>query len=218
MDDYLKDKRVLTFLKGEMIMSQGEVPRRAYVVKEGLVKVYNLSDLGQERLIDFKTALDIFPDAWVFNKAQQSLYFYEALTPTKLYVVEREELERAVQESPAVRSHIIERYTSLNTEQNIRIDALTYSSAREKLVHMLLFLCLRFGKPALGDLVELRYYMNHQLLSDLLGVSRETTTKEVLKLKHEQVVKYDRRRIAVNMPKLLELGGGDEYDGLARFR
>jgi CRP-like cAMP-binding protein len=218
MDDFLKPKRILTYNKGEMVISQGEIARRAYVVKEGLVKVYNLSDMGQERLIDFKTSQDLLPGEWVFSKAPYSLYFYEALTPTYLYAVEREELMQAIDQNPTVRSAILDRYVIMNTEQNIRVDALTYSSARDKLLHMLQFLCLRFGKPGIGDSVELRYYMNHQLLSDLLGVSRETTTKEVLKLKHEGVVKYDRKRMAVHLPKLLELIGSDEYNELARFR
>jgi len=87
---FLERHPVRTFKKGEVIIFQGEVPRTAFVIKSGTVKVYNLSVGGDEKPVTFYSADNTFPASWVYGKAANALYYYEAFTP------EVREIARAV--------------------------------------------------------------------------------------------------------------------------
>ena len=66
---FLKDFRVLTFKKGEVILFQGEVPKYAHVVKKGIVKTYTLSTKGDEQLMYLSIANDIFRKPGYSNRS-----------------------------------------------------------------------------------------------------------------------------------------------------
>src|SRR5947209_9258991 len=69
-----------SFKKGEISIFQGEAPRSAYVVKSGIIKAYNLSVNGDEKPVAFYAENAIFPDAWVYGRMPNAIYYYEAFT------------------------------------------------------------------------------------------------------------------------------------------
>jgi CRP-like cAMP-binding protein len=81
---FLKNFRVLTFKKGEIVLFQGEVPKYAYVIKKGIIKTYNLSTKGDEQLMYLSTANDIFPLAWLLKQVPSALFYYEAFTECEI--------------------------------------------------------------------------------------------------------------------------------------
>jgi CRP/FNR family transcriptional regulator len=212
---YLHKFPLSTYPKGEILVSQGEIPQRAYVVEQGLLKHYDLSKDGSERLVDLNTTYDILPDSWVFGKSQSALYFCETVMESRLYSLPRQELVEFVRTNHAVERAMLNKYISVYTAQSLRISALTYSVANEKLLHTLRYLCIRFGKPEKDGIIELSIYLTHQQLAELLGLSRETTTNELLKLKKKNIVSYDRRAISINASKLSDAIGNLDYDELS---
>jgi len=50
---FLERHPTTTYKKGDIIIFQGEAPRHAFVVKEGIVKAYNLSVNGDEKPVAF---------------------------------------------------------------------------------------------------------------------------------------------------------------------
>jgi CRP-like cAMP-binding protein len=57
---FLDRQQVRTFKKGEIIIFQGEAPRYAYTVKNGVVKAYNLSVSGDEKPVAFYGLTNVF--------------------------------------------------------------------------------------------------------------------------------------------------------------
>src|SRR5687768_4357100 len=86
----------------EPILYQGEVPRHAYILTEGIVKVYDIGNAGDEKIINFLSEGDLMPPEWVFKKAPVSLYYYDAFTPCKFYRLPREVLSEAIRDVPAI--------------------------------------------------------------------------------------------------------------------
>lgn len=213
--DFLQKFPLATFQKGEIILSQGEIPTRVFVVQRGLLKSYDLSKDGSERLISLNDVNDILPDSWVFGKSRSALYFCEALQEVRLYKVPKDDIQEFVDTNPDVQRMLMDRYLSIYVAQSLRIGALTYSVATEKLLHTLRYLCIRFGKPESEGKIELSIYLTHQQLAELLGLSRETTTNELLKLKKKAVIDYDRRAITIDAGKLSEAIGSLDYDALS---
>jgi CRP-like cAMP-binding protein len=206
LSDLLNAYSLRKFKKGQTLLFQGEVPRYAYVVKTGTVKTYNISPLGEEQLVSLSSEYDILPEAWFLGEASVAYYFYEAFTDCTVYAIPREELAKKVSESPEFANHLLQRFMRLYVGASVHINALEQPRSRDKLVHLLHYLLMRFGKQAPGKdemLIDLR--LTHQTLASMLGVTRETIATEIARLRREEILDYKQQTYIINKAKLLQL-------------
>jgi CRP-like cAMP-binding protein len=211
LTDLLNSYSLRKFKKGQTVLFQGEVPRYAYVIKSGTVKTYNISPLGEEQLISLSADYDILPEAWFLGEASVAYYFYEAFTDCTMYAIPREELIKKVQETPELANHLLQRFMRLYVGSSVHINALEQPRSRDKLVHLLHYLTLRFGQAGSNpDKVTLSLRLTHQTLANMLGVTRETIATELSRLRREKVVSYKQQTYTINKPMLLQLRNDDE--------
>ncbi len=188
---FLERHHTRTFKKGEIIVFQGEAPRSAYAVKEGTVKAYNLSVDGDEKPVAFYSADSIFPSAWVYGKMANSIYYYEAFTPTvEVYALDRTEFVEFIKKRPELLYQELERALSDQLGGSMRLNALQHSRASDKLVYTLHYLALSHGKPAGNNKIEITLDLKHQDFANLTGLTRETAATELNKLKHDGIIDY----------------------------
>src|SRR5690349_7804241 len=99
-----------TFKRGEIIIFQGEAPLRAFIVKNGIVKAYNLSVSGDEKPVAFYSADNSFPSSWIYGKLPSAIYYYEAFTPdVEVFMVDRDELVSFLKKRPELLYQEMER-------------------------------------------------------------------------------------------------------------
>lgn len=205
LHDLLNAYSLRKFKKGQTLLFQGEVPRYAYVIKSGTVKTYNISPLGEEQLVSLSSEYDILPEAWFLGEASVAYYFYEAFTDCTVYAIPREELAKKVGESPAFANHLLQRFMRLYVGASVHINALEQPRSRDKLVHLLHYLMMRFGKRAGREEVIIDLRLTHQTLASMLGVTRETIATEISRLRREKVLDYKQQTYTINKDKLLQL-------------
>jgi CRP-like cAMP-binding protein len=210
LSDLLNTYSLRKFKKGQTVLFQGEVPRYAYVVKTGTVKTYNISPLGEEQLISLSNEYDILPEAWFLGEASVAYYFYEAFTDCTVYAIPREELVKKVNSSPEFAHHLLQRFMRLYVGASVHINALEQPRSRDKLVHLLHYLMLRFGEDQSKDKVTLSLRLTHQTLANMLGVTRETIATELSRLRREKIISYKQQTYIINKPQLLQLRNDDE--------
>ena len=180
--------------KGEIIIFQGEEPRSSYVVKSGVVKVYNLSINGDEKPVGFESAYSVFPAPWTFHKAPSALYYYEAFTDAELYIVPRDEYVAFLKSNQAVLVATLEQYVTNELGSTMRLNALQHSRASDKLIYTLHYLAISHGKPtAKPNVIEITLDLTHQDFANITGLTRETTATELNKLKTRKVISYGKR-------------------------
>lgn len=205
LNDLLNAYTLRKFKKGQTLLFQGEVPRYAYVVKSGTVKTYNISPLGEEQLISLSSEYDILPEAWFLGEASVAYYFYEAFTDCTVYAIPRDELVKKVSASPEFANHLLQRFMRLYVGASVHINALEQPRSRDKLVHLLHYLMMRFGEDSGKDKSEITLRLTHQTLANMLGVTRETIATEIARLRREKVVDYKQQTYIISKPALLQL-------------
>jgi CRP/FNR family transcriptional regulator len=147
---------------------------------------------------------DFCPLSWVFEPEPTVPYFFSALTDVQAYAVRRSDLKayldnnydalREVTQSLAVRL--------INTFHHL--DAVGKARAEEKIIYSLYFLARRFsdaGQPP--DRVVLP--LTHQDIASLIGLSRETATQELKKLKERGYIHYDKYSFVIHPEKLASM-------------
>lgn len=199
---------------GEMIFYQGESPESAAILKSGIVKVYNITSAGEEQLINFQLPSEVFPTPWVFGKTPIALFFYEALTDCELYLFSRKEFLNYIYSKKKVLRVFLDYYVNNYIAAVMRITALEQAKAQEKITYTIYYLVQRYGKQLTPNKVQIRIQLTHQHIASLVGLTRETTSVEMNKLKKAEVLTYVKQKYIVNVKKLLDFMGEDYFKDL----
>ncbi|HSX34738.1 MAG TPA: Crp/Fnr family transcriptional regulator [Candidatus Saccharimonadales bacterium] len=219
MQDFIAEiERVGTrraFKKHSIVLYQGEAPRLAYMLKSGALKAYTINAAGEEQIATFHTANDFFPGPWIFGKSSVTLYYYEALTDCEVTTINREELLRIISSKPEFLMNALEYYVTNYTALLMRVTALEQSRAREKIMFTLYYLLFRYGKEGRAGMFTIDLALTHSVIASLVGLTRETTTTELSKLKQQKVLEYNTRTYMVDKRKLERLLGEDSFSDLS---
>ena len=200
------------FKAGNGILYQGEAPRLACVIVKGIVRVYSISPKGDELNVMFHVAGEFFPSSWIFGKAPNALFFYEAKTDCEIAYIPRQELISFMTANPQRFHALLDYFTTNYAAFMIRVNALEQPKARDKLIYTLYFLCQRYADNIDFDSsqkVIIPLHLTHQNIAGLVGLTRETTAIELNNLKNEGVLKYRRQRYVVDISRLFDLIGDE---------
>lgn len=203
-----------TYAAGSIILYQGEVPRSVQLLRQGVVRVFAISDQGDEQIVTYHTAGEFFPTSWLFEQAPGSLFFYEAVTECQIAVMAREVFFEALYSSPKATQGLVHYFATNYAALLIRIAALEQPKARQKLLYTLYYLCKRYGQPTGLRRVRISLDLTHQHLAGLVGLTRETTAIEMNRLRKEKILTYANQTYDVNMARLLDVIGEDSLRGV----
>lgn len=209
----LKDNVTRSFSAGSTILYQGEVPRSACIIVNGIVRVFSISSHGDEQIVTYHVEGEFFPSSWIFDKAPSTLFFYEAVTDCEVAFVSKGDLVNFMLAKPSRLYALLNYFTTNYSASLIHVNALEQPKAREKLLYTIYYLCERYGEKQRSK-VHIPLTLTHQNLASLVGLTRETTATEMNKLKKQKVLKYDNQRYVVDIEKLLDLIGEDSFRGI----
>lgn len=197
--------------KRAILIYQGEIPRQAYVVLSGTFKVYRLSSFGEEQIVGFKTAGDVFPETWIFGKTSSTLYYYEAMSDAEVLTVERSVLLDLIEKKPELKEKLFDYMITNYTGLLMQISALEQSRAAEKLVLIIYYLMFRYGQEDTPDEYSINLHLTHTTLASLMGLTRETTTTELGRLKRKGIIDYNTKTFTVYRKALERKLGDDSF-------
>lgn len=203
------------FAKKRTVMFQGEVPRGVLMLESGLVKVYGITNGGDQRTVTLLSSGDVFPVECIFGMSRVSLYYYEALTDSTVRNLPKSEFMAALETDHALKDQIFQAYMAHYISATMHIYALEHSHAQEKLVYILQYLVARFGEKQGNGLTKICLRLSHQDIAEMVGLTRETTAVELHKLKAKKLISYQRFSYYVNVPLLVAATGSDEFENVA---
>jgi CRP/FNR family transcriptional regulator len=202
------------FSKGSTILYQGEVPRSAYIIHKGIVKVYTIGHMGEEQIVTFNVAGEIIPATWLTTRTATALYYYEALTDCELHSIPYDALNEFVASDPEVERGLMEYYMHAYLTSLMRITALEQAKASDKIMYTLYYLIARYGREIRKDSYIIEIVLTQQLISSLVGLTRETASIELNKLKKSKVIEYRERKYIVDKAMLTKRMGEDNFRDL----
>jgi len=195
--------------KRSILVYQGEVPRQVYIVLSGVFKAYRLGNFGEEQIVGFRTKGDVFPETWVFGKTSSALCYYEALEDAEVLTVEKPVFLDLIAKNPNIKDHLFDYLAVGYTSLLMQVTALEQSRAAEKLLYMMYYLMFRYGKETSPGVYRVDLHLTHTTLGSLMGLTRETTTMELGRLKRKNIISYDSKGYDIHRREL-ERRLGDE--------
>jgi len=172
-----KHGKLLSYNKGEYIIRPGESPEYVFDIESGLVKAFNISKYGEENLLIIRKPHEIFPLIWAVTGQGRSI-IYQALSPTTVYKVNREEFTKFLTSNTDVLYPFIDLIVKQYRIHSERILNLEYRSVRERLVSFVLTMAMRFGKDC-PEGVLINVPLKQQDIASSINATRETTSREL---------------------------------------
>jgi len=119
-----------------------------------------------------------------------------------LYRIKKEDFIAHMDASRDFKAALLDILVRAYVDTSFQVDALLHTRASMKLLYTLRHLCLRYGKATLDGLTRIQIPLTQQDLANYTGLSRETTTIELNKLKAVGVLSTQFKYYHVDTAKL----------------
>jgi CRP/FNR family transcriptional regulator len=211
LSEFVRQYPLKSFKRNETLIFQDDQPVEIFFIKSGFVKGYDIGSQGTEQLLWLGSEGDFVPLAWVFDAEPTVPYFFSALGDVEVYAIRRKELKDFLDQHHEALAEITRQLALRLINTFHHLNAAEKPKAEDKILYSLYFLASSFAPPA--DSVDKRIAlpMTHQDIAGLSGLSRETASQELKKLKDIGLVHYDKYRFTIDNERLLEALGGYAY-------
>lgn len=200
--------------KGSSVLFQGEDPKRVMIVRDGLVRAYTITSSGEERVVALYGKGDIFPLTWVLGETSTSLFYYDAVSDTRLMTTPKEAFMEAISQDTETLNAMLRFVGNQYTALLLRITGLEQSHAIEKIGFTLYYLLFRYGTEKRAGVYTINIKLTQLMIANLVGLTRESSTKNLKVLKEKGIISYTRSTYKVNKRKLEQFLDEDSFRDL----
>jgi CRP-like cAMP-binding protein len=193
-----------SYSKGQVLVHAGDNPPGVMYLTKGQIRQYDISENGNEVVVNVFKPYAFFPMSWAINKTPNQ-YFFDADTDVTFRLAPADDVVKFLQENPDVTFDLLSRVYS-GTDGLLRRTAhLMGGSATHRVIYELLIEARRFGKEQPDGSHELT--ITERELANRAGLSRETVSRELRALSDQ--VTIHRQSILVKDISTLEEKLGD---------
>ena len=219
MDDLFHELKPLgsfrTIVKDGNVLFQGEVPRSVMMVRSGIIRAYTITSGGEERTVSLHGEGDILPLTWALGTTSNSLFYYEAVTDCRVFQVPKAAFTDFIHAKPERTQAMLQQTADIYTSLLLRITGLEQSRAVEKIGFTLYYLLFTRGKEVKPGTFRIDVRLSHALFGSLVGLTRESTAKNMKQLRDKGIIDYSSFTYTVHKAKLEAFLGEDGFRDLA---
>lgn len=191
----IKTARVKQVPRGQILIYVGDIPHDVYILKKGFVKLYDIDDQGNEKVLHIIKPGLLFPLVFYSDDERGAQWFYSALTDCELYVLSADGMHDEMRSDNELTYYMLNQFSREIHEILVRLSSLGKSNTSVKLVAALKYLGKWLSTPRPGPWKRIAFPVNHQLLADMTGVSRESASIAMKELQDAGYIRYKRQTI-----------------------
>lgn len=201
IEAFFQDFPARKYRKGQVLILNGDEPSKIYYLMQGTVKQYDVSYRGEEIVLNLFKPGAFFPMSHALNGGT-SPYIYEAAEDIELKICPADQVITFVREHPDILLDLLSRVYRGTDALLGRIVQLMDGSARTRLLYELIIAAKRFGSTEDDE----RYILDisEKELAARAGLSRETISREISKLKERGLAELKDGRITIPSLSALE--------------
>lgn len=185
IEDFFAQYRLRKYFKGQILILSGDDTDYIFKIVKGKVKQYDVTHQGDEIILNVYKPPAFFPMSLAINQITNP-YIYEAETDIEIRQAPVGDVLAFIKENPDVMFDLLSRlYRGVDGLLG-RMAHLMAGSARSRIIYELLVEARRFGTELKEGGCEL--HISEKDLGSRAGLSRETVSRELHKLKSEKLV------------------------------
>lgn len=178
--------------KGQLLFTEGNAAEAMYGVLSGQVKIFKLSPDGREQVLRVAGPGDCFNEVPIFDGGPNPANV-QALKPTLLWGIRRTDMQRLLQEHPAVALGFLKAFAARLRYFTRKVEDLSFRSVTSRVAKLLLEMAEEDGRGGL----RLPARLTQQEMANVVGTAREMIGRAFKVLEKEGAIKMDRHRVVI---------------------
>lgn len=180
------------FDKGQVIFYQGEPGQTMHVIETGRVRIFILSETGQELSVNIYGPGEAFGELALLDGQPRSAGAV-AMTKTTTLALRRDDFLHYLETYPGVARRIIEVLSARLRYTTAYAESLAFLHVRGRVAAKLLELAGRHGERTAGRAVELQ--LTQAELASLVGATRESVNQALRTWREQGLIAIERQKI-----------------------
>lgn len=194
--DYVQQITVPRFVpKKSVIFTEGSDRQSVYFIREGLVKTYKTDANGNEQIVSFLKADEMFPHIGFFDNEPYPATA-AAVIDSHLLAVPISSFERMILEHPEMSVKLMRVMGAKIKELQSKLQELTGFDVEQRLLSTLNQLAEK-QILSTGNTQQIELPITHQELASVIGTARETVNRLLNQLRKEQILQIHRNEIVI---------------------
>lgn len=184
-----------SYRKQELIYGAHELGDRVYLLRQGRVRLYRLTEDGRELTLAILDPGDVFGEDAV-ARPQARTTFAEALDDVVVCQMRRDDFLDLIRRRPEAAEEVVKVLGERLERAQSQVERIAYRSVPARLAQWLLEQAAARGEPtAEGTL--LKHGLTHQQIASLLGTTRETLTVTLNRMIDDGLLRAGRQTVVV---------------------
>jgi CRP/FNR family cyclic AMP-dependent transcriptional regulator len=181
--------------RGEIFYTPEERSERLFVLESGKVRIFRTAPDGREFTLAIVESGTVFGEMALTAQQLEGAYA-QAMEPSEVSTMAREDLERLVVQKPEVGLKIMQLLSERLRRYETRLEDANMKDVHSRLASIIVMLVESEGvRSSVGYRIPAHY--THQQLAEMIGTNREAVTRAFGVLQDEGVVEIRRRLIYV---------------------
>ena len=134
--------RLKSIPSGQIIFYRNDLPTDALIIKSGVIKLYDIDDNGNERILQLVASPAVIPFSFFSNQLNPLQWFYASLTDCELYEISFSKLRSMMQKDDKLNDSLVAALSENVHELLARLSSLAKTHAEDKVVAVLKFLAV----------------------------------------------------------------------------
>lgn len=174
---------------GQIVLYEGDLPQEVYILKSGIVKLYDIDEQGNEKILHLVTSPAVIPFTFFSGMRDPLRWFYATLSDCECYTIPAAELQAMTRADGRLAEVLTATFSSDVHELLVRLSSLGKTHAQDKVLAALKFLAARHATERRGGWWRVNFPVSHQLIADLCGITRESTALVMKELQTRKLIK-----------------------------
>ncbi len=177
----------LSFSTKSIIIDPIQDVTDVYYLEHGFVRMYLLSEDGEELSLHIFRPGTYFPLMLVLTDSPNK-YYFEAVTPVVVRKVPKPKIISLLKDNPDVLYDLATRLSGGIIGYLVKVESLLLHDAYKRVVSLLCYLGESFSEHFTQGDVRINLSVTHYLLSTWVGLTRETVSRQIEKLEKKGLI------------------------------
>jgi CRP-like cAMP-binding protein len=190
-----RQSSVREYAAGEMIFEPKESPRSVYLLEKGLVRIYRLSEAGDEATFGYVAPGEVFGELALFGVDRRES-FAEAVVASAVRKVPRAAFEQLLASESRLAFEVTKQIGARMRRIESRVEHLVFRDVRSRIARLLIELAEDFGRAQDGG-VLIDVPLTQAEFATLVGSVRQTVNENLRRFEQDGWISREGRRIVV---------------------
>lgn len=187
------------FRKNHIILHEEDTNSFMYIIVQGKVKIYQIADDGKEMILSVHGTGEFFGEMSLID-GKTDPATVAAMEASLIAVISRSDFYDMLYSQKKILENLLNLLCSRLRESWKKIQLLNFNDAAQRVKMLLIMLAEDYGeKTAEGTILRIK--LIHQNMADMTGLSRETVTRVLDKMKGNGEIKMTKEKFIQLLPE-----------------